>query len=269
MVKRFKILEDIRGLRSVVAMSRNDGSLLYQSPSLDNKSCIRSVHRLWRVLESSPESPTHLAFNIENCFILAYFITEKVVLLHVDEDFDVVALHSKLRDIAAIAEEIPEKAPPSPPPKIKITPEKPVKPEPAPPKTKLSRPGDRPAELKDLKVLAEALQTIENTALEELGIFVAARALRSTRDELIPEYRCLYNFIVSKEGKVGIQGAPKFSCYEMSEAVAAWVIIFLLRCNEVVPAFPPEFARSLLDPMRDKLTEIGFLSAWDEAAALE
>jgi hypothetical protein len=258
----YQVLESIRGLRALMAMEREDGALLYASKGMDINACSRSARRLWWVLEKSPEPPTHITFNTESGIILVYFVGDKVVTVHVDQDFDVVALHGQLREIVLTPAVKPLVA------AVKATP--PVAPIKAPePKPKLpkEREGDRPATHDDLVLLVESLHIISKPAKDELGIFVASNALRNTRDPLLRRHRCLFVFIVGKNGNVILQDVPKCTIFEASDAVAAWASAFLKRCNDVVPAFPPEFARSLLDPMRNELSEIGFLDSWDEAAA--
>jgi hypothetical protein len=258
----YKVLEEIRGMRALMAMERDDGALLYASEGMDINACSRSVRRLWWVLEKSPEPPSHITFNTLSGIILVYFVGDKVITVHVDQDFDVVALHSQLREIVTTPTAKPLAAAVKAIPPVAPT-EAPV----PPPALPTQREGDRPVTNEDLMVLVEALHIIATPAKDELGIFVASNALRNTRDPLLRRHRCLFVFIVGKNGNVMLQDVPKCTIFEASDAVAAWANAFLKRCNDVVPAFPPEFARSLLDPLRNELSEIGFLDSWDEAAA--
>ena len=269
MSKQFQDLENIDGIRSVIAVERSDGSLLYHSNGMNRKDCAKAALRFWKVLEYAPDAPTHLTINASDGILLAYFISDRIILVHVQDKFDVVSLHSRLRDISAVQKLATAAKPPIPPPKTAVPVEKPPIPVSIPPPHRRERPPDRPVIKDDLDLLAEALIKIARPAKEELGIFVSARALRSTRDLLLRSCRCLYVFVPGKDCSVTIQDTPKCSISEASDAVAAWAISFLRRCNDVVPAFPPEFARSLLDPMRNRLNEIGFLEAWDEATERE
>jgi hypothetical protein len=160
---------------------------------------------------------------------------EEFIVLHVSRQFDIADLRDKLRGEAVA--EVPSAPHPIP---------------------------DRAADDADFGLLVAAMTEISRTALDELGVFVAANALKETRKGLVRRRRCLTSMRVKKDGKIVMSGEPECSLAEAVEATADWMGLFLQRCNEIVPTFPHNLAISLLEHMRAELDEVGFFTTFRE-----
>ncbi len=237
MSERFAELEEVTGVRGLLALARADGSLVYNSSSLDRSACARAAALLCRDLDAAPAAIAHLSVNLEGGGILVYFIRDQVLVLHAGSDLDAVALRSRIRGLLAPR---PEAVAPAP-----------------------AQEGEGSVLTGQEATLMEAVMlALGKTAVEELGVFVAVKTLRETREACRREHRCINSITVGKDSNIAFQRLPGCTLEEANTAFANWAVAFFRRCNEIVPIFPLELAVTLLEHLRPHLDKIGFFQEW-------
>ena len=244
MSERFAELEEVTGVRGLLALARADGSLVYNSSSLDRSACARAAALLYRDLDAAPAALAQLSVNLEEGGILIFFIRDQVLVVHAGGDLDAVTLRSRIRGLLAPRPEA-------------------VAPTPAQEGARSDLTG-REATLMEAVVLA-----LGKTAIEELGVFVAVKALRETREACRRKHRCISSTAVGKDGNIAFQRLPGCTLDEANAAFADWAVAFFRRCNEIVPIFPLELAVTLLEHLRQHLDKIGFFQAWQRAVKIK
>jgi hypothetical protein len=242
MIDKFKALEQVGGLHAVLALSRPGGKVVYHSPTLIPDSVQGLAEELRHTLSSLPAPISHLTINFMLGRMLLYVLRDHLLVLYVDPAFDVNELRARIKDAAS---------------RIKdqgvVT-------------GRLAELGDTEVSAEQIQTLVENLNALGKQAIDELGIFVTANALKEVRASLKDQHPILASFSVGKNGVVTTLGFPEGSIAAASRAFAAWGRNFFERCHEIVPAFPPELALGLMEHHRRTLEEMGFHDAWHELA---
>ena len=234
MSERFKRMEGVEGLRDILALSRESGELAYCSEGLDPEASAEIAERIRSEFEAAPAALHRVIITIGEDRVLIFPSGEHYLALHVGPQFDIATLRSRLSE-GDRAAQVRKKKP------------------------------DSPIEEGDLQLLARAIETVSKPVIGELGIFVAVNAMRSEREAMLVQHKPIRTFAVGKDGRIS-HGEPRgMILEEVVAAVAQWIIRFLKHCDNIVPAFPPKMAVSLLEPMHNELQGIGLLEALDAA----
>jgi hypothetical protein len=241
MRERFQSLEGVQGLRGILALARETGQTVYASDMLDSSLCSRVSAALSISSAALPTGVSHVTINYLGGRVLIYFIREHLLILHVDQRFDVNELRSRIRDAAQRFKE------------------------------KTVRSAGLLAALEQVPVtsahmvpMQKVLDTLAAPARDELGVFVTVKALTQTRESLLKSHPVLATFLVGKDGSFALHADTNTSAAAVSRGVAAWTREFFRKCNDIIPTFPPELALSLLEPLHGELEKSGFFEAWAE-----
>ena len=242
MINKFKAIEGVSGLKEMFAISKTNNSVVFKSDSLNSELCNLVTSNITPSIAKVPKSITHMAATYAGGKILIYVIRDHVLVLFVEPDFNVNELRQRIQPSAKTqAQEAVKQA------------------------GILAGLKDSNVDDDHTKNLIFGLSTLKVKAIEELGVFVSANALREEKEKLHGTYPCLENFEIDKECTIICNDNPSCSVADLSRASALWAINFFNRCNDIVPTFPQNLAMELLEPQKDMLTSMGFYEAWQEA----
>lgn len=236
MIERLKLMEGLEGLKGLIALSRDDGSVVYSSKGLGAERTAEVARRIRSEIEAAPSSVHRVVVTLgSDDRVLILPSGDCFLALFVGPRFDIISLRNRLRE----GEETT---------------------------TARREQPDRKVTDDDMALIISALSAIAEPALRELGVFVAVNALRREREALLRSHRNLHAFSIEKDGTILTLGSPDCSIAELASGAAEWVVRFFEHCNGIVPTFPLSLAVSLLETQRAALEAIGFFEALDRAA---
>ena len=236
MSEQFKRMEGVVGLRGMIVLSRENGDLVYSSEGIDPGPSAEIAARIRGEFENAPSALHRVIITIGDDRVLIFPSGEHYLALHVGPQFDISELRKRLSE-GHRSKEAAKKTPES----------------------LIDEAG--------LKLLARVIEKVTAAVTGELGVFVTVNALRSEREEMLVQHKPIRAFSVGKDGKINCSELRGSRLEEVAAAVAQWIVRFLAHCNNIVPAFPPELALSLLEPMRDELEGTGFVKALEAAVS--
>lgn len=241
MRERFQSLEGVQGLRGILALSRDSGQAVYASGALDPGLCASVSAALTSSSAALPAGVSHVTINYLGGRVLIYFVREHLLILDVDQKFDVNELRSRIRDAA---QRLKEKTVRS-----------------AGVLNDLDQVPVTSAHMVPMQLIMETLAT---PAKEDLGVFVTVKALNQTREKLLKSHPVLATFLVGKDGSFALHADTNATAAAVTRGVAAWAREFFRKCNDIIPTFPAELALSLLESHRGKVEPTGYYEAWAE-----
>lgn len=242
MINKFKAIEGVNGLMEMFAISKTDNSVVYKSNSLNSELCNLVTNNITSSINAIPKSITHMAATYEKGKILIYVIRDHVLVLFVESGFNVNELRQRIQPSAKTqAQEEAQKS------------------------TILASLANTSVEDEQTKNLVFGLSTLKEKAIDELGVFVSANALREEKEKLQAKFEFLSVFEIDKDCTILCHDNPRCSIAELARSTAILAINFFNRCNDIVPTFPLNLASTLLEPQKEMLAKMGFYEAWQEA----
>lgn len=243
MTNNFQSFEDINGVKSVIAVSRDNERVVYKSDSLKSVDAVIVSKEMLQTLNLLPRDVFRMEIQYSTGNVLFYTLGEHYLMLYADKTLDEKKFEEDLVSVLTQPVEGPSDTDTA----------------------ILDSLSDVPATDEQARLLLDSIHDMSAQAIQELGVFVSVNALKEVLEFLIERHECLKSYSVNKDGKISMQSLPETSVADLSRAFAEWAKNFFEKCNDIIPTFPSELAISLVERRRPQLKKIGFYKAWKVA----
>jgi predicted regulator of Ras-like GTPase activity (Roadblock/LC7/MglB family) len=243
MKDKFEKIESVNGLRQLMALDRKSMEMVYASKSVNSGMATELLRQLVGLRNNYPEQVNQVIINFSESKLLMYNLRDYVLVLHVNESFNVQEMRKALQEANTASDTSPKRSKDAEVleslEKIKVS-------------------GDH------LLVYQKIVELLMTYAKGKLNAFVAANKLRESKEKLHNAYKLLQAFIVGKDGSVVFRNTPETSVAMASHAMAAWALGFFRKCQEINPEFPSEKINELIGPEQKQWGKLGFAEALRE-----